>query len=64
MRTGGDLPDGALGFFDDFLIEQWWSRGDDAPIFIGGAVAQFPDGEANAILLSCHGPTCHWQSRP
>ncbi|QKC98267.1 hypothetical protein [Mesorhizobium sp. NZP2298] len=40
------FPTAVSGFFDDFLIEQWWSKGDDAPLFIGGAVAQFPDNNA------------------
>ncbi|MER9877955.1 hypothetical protein [Mesorhizobium sp. M0118] len=40
------FPVAVSGFFDDFLVEQWWSKGDDAPLFIGGAVAQFPDNDA------------------
>lgn len=38
------------GFFDTFLIQEWWTKAgnSEAPVMLGGAAVQFPDGNVAA----------------
>lgn len=38
------------GFFDTFLVQEWWKKAtnSEAPVVLGGAVAQFHDGQGMA----------------
>lgn len=38
------------GFFDTFLVQEWWKKAtnSESPVMLGGAVAQFQDGQGMA----------------